>query len=105
MITRYFIRADYTITDTNTGAKSSLQSELVRGKNNSELSFAKKTEAREHMATLLSTKINGNYRRDYTYHIEAVEYYDQRITSAGLQIAASSAGSRGILRSLINPVL
>ena len=38
-------------------------------------------------------------------HIEAVEYYDQRITSAGLQIASSSAGSRGILRSLINPVL
>jgi len=74
MITRYFIRADYTITDTNTGAKSSLLSELVRGKNNSELSFATKTEAREHMATLPSIKHNGNYRRDYTYHVEAVEY-------------------------------
>ena len=74
MITRYFIRADYIISETTTGAKSSLQSELVRGKNNSELSFANKTEAREHMATLPSTKLNGNYRRDYTYHVEAVEY-------------------------------
>ena len=74
MITRYFIRADYTITDIIIDRKSSLQSDLVRGSNNSELSFATEAEALEHMATLPRTKQNGNYCRDYTYGVEAVEY-------------------------------
>ena len=74
MITRYFIRADYIITDIESGINSDLQSDIVRGQNNSELSFATNTEAREHMNTLPKTKHSGQYRRDYTYHVEAVEY-------------------------------
>lgn len=46
--------------------------------------------------------VGGNV---WSGHIEAIEYYDQRVTNAGLQLAASSAGSRSIIRSMINPVL
>jgi hypothetical protein len=38
-------------------------------------------------------------------HIEAVEYYDQRLLNSALQVASSSAGYRSIIQPLINPVL
>lgn len=38
-------------------------------------------------------------------HLQSIEYYGEQVTPAELQVLSSQAGSRSMIRSLINPVL
>lgn len=41
--------------------------------------------------------LNGN--------LQAVEYYDERVSDAGLRMLASTAGRRSMLRPIINQII